>query len=402
MKNLVILGSTGSIGVNALKVVSEFPEHFNIVGLTAGNNGDKLFTQIQRFRPLTVALLDEKEALKLARRCREDRALKDLKVEVLAGLEGLNQVASVGQADIVLSAIVGAAGLAPTLSAIRAKKTVALANKEPFVMAGELIREEAEKNGVRILPVDSEHSAVFQAMEGHRWEDVKRIILTASGGPLLDVPLARRKTITPARALKHPTWKMGAKISIDSATLVNKGLEVIEARWLFEIPPDRIDVVIHRQSVIHSMVEFRDGSILAQMGIPDMRGPLAYAMSYPNRLPLSLPPLDLEKIGKLTFERPDRKRFPCLGYAYDAIQEGGTMPAVLNAANEVAVRAFLDKKIGFLEIGRLIRKTMNAHEARPLRSLEDVMESDGWARVKVEEMVGRAAGKSRSRKRLKK
>jgi len=281
---------------------------------------------------------------------------------------------------MAVSAIVGSAGLAPTISAIRAKKPIALANKEPLVMAGQIVCEEARRHGVAILPVDSEHSAIFQSMAGQRRIDVRRLILTASGGPLLDLPLAKRRTIKPAQALKHPTWRMGAKISIDSATLMNKGLEVIEARWLFDIPPDRIDVVIHRQSIIHSMVEYMDGSVIAQMGIPDMRGPLAYALNYPERLPLGLPYLDFKAIKALTFEPPDLRRFPCLGYAYEAIKCGGTLPAVLNAANEVAVRAFLSGRIRFLEIARVIRTTMDGHVPQAVKNLEDVLEADRWGR----------------------
>jgi 1-deoxy-D-xylulose-5-phosphate reductoisomerase len=282
---------------------------------------------------------------------------------------------------------VGSAGLVPTFAAIRAKKTIALANKEPLVMAGSILQQEAQRLGIALLPVDSEHSAIFQSMSGQRRRDVRRIILTASGGPLLDLPIAKRRTIKPAQALKHPTWRMGSKISIDSATLMNKGLEVIEARWLFDMPPDRIDVVIHRQSIVHSMVEYLDGSVIAQMGVPDMRGPLAYALNYPERLPLGLPSLELTKVRALTFEPPDLKKFPCLGYAYEAIKVGGSLPAVLNAANEVAVRAYLDGRIGFLEIARLIRKTMDVHVPQAVKSLEDVLEADRWGREKAAKAV---------------
>jgi 1-deoxy-D-xylulose-5-phosphate reductoisomerase len=302
-------------------------------------------------------------------------------------LEGLVRTATLDEADIVVSAIVGSAGLVPTLEAIRAKKTVALANKEPLVMAGPIVQQEARRQGVAILPVDSEHSAIFQSLSGQRRGDVHRLILTASGGPLLDLPLAKRRTIQPAQALKHPTWRMGNKITIDSATLMNKGLEVIEAHWLFEIPADRIDVVIHRQSIVHSMVEYRDGSVIAQMGIPDMRGPLAYALNYPERLPLGLPSLDLTKVKSLTFEPPDHKKFPCLGYAYEALKTGGTMPAVLNAANEIAVAAYLSGRIGFLEIARLIRKTMDGHVPQAAESLEDVLEADRWGRERALKVI---------------
>jgi 1-deoxy-D-xylulose-5-phosphate reductoisomerase len=387
MKKLVLLGSTGSIGDSTLQLAADFPDRFEVVGLTAGSNNDKLLTQIRRFRPRVAALADPAAADRLRRQCRQRRDLRDLKIEILSGMEGLVRTATLGEADIVVSAIVGSAGLVPTLEAIRAKKTVALANKEPLVMAGAIVQQEARRQGVAILPVDSEHSAIFQSLSGQRRGDVHRLILTASGGPLLDLPLAKRRTIKPAQALKHPTWRMGNKITIDSATLMNKGLEVIEAHWLFEIPADRIDVVIHRQSIVHSMVEYRDGSIIAQMGIPDMRGPLAYALNYPERLPLGLPSLDLTQVKSLTFEPPDHKKFPCLGYAYEALKTGGTMPAVLNAANEIAVAAYLSGRIGFLEIARLIRKTMDGHVPQAAESLEDVLEADRWGRERALKVI---------------
>ena len=383
MKKIVLLGSTGSIGANTLHLAADFPDRFEVVGLTAGSNDDKLLAQIRRFRPRMAALSDEAAAGRLRRRCRSRRDLRDLKIEILSGMDGLVRVATLDEADIVVSAIAGSVGLVPTLEAIRAKKTIALANKEPLVMAGSIVQQEARRQGVAILPVDSEHSAIFQSMAGQRRSDVRRLILTASGGPLIDLPLAKWRTIKPAQALKHPTWRMGTKITIDSATLMNKGLEVIEAHWLFDIPPDRIDVVIHRQSIVHSMVEYRDGSVIAQMGIPDMRGPLAYALNYPERLPLGLPSLDLTKVKSLTFEPPDLKKFPCLGYAYEALKTGGTMPAVLNAANEVAVAAFLSGRIGLLEIARLIRKTMDGHVPQAAKSLEDVLEADRWGRERA-------------------
>ncbi len=383
MKKIVLLGSTGSIGANTLQLAADFPDRFEVVGLTAGSNNDKLLAQIRRFRPRVAALADAAAAERLRRQCRSRRDLKDLKIEILSGMEGLVRTATLDEADIVVSAIVGSAGLVPTLEAIRAKKPIALANKESLVMAGSIVQQEARRQGVAILPVDSEHSAIFQSLSGQRRVDVRRLILTASGGPLLDLPLKKRRTIKPAQALKHPTWRMGAKITIDSATLMNKGLEVIEARWLFDILPDRIDVVIHRQSIIHSMVEYRDGSVIAQMGIPDMRGPLAYALNYPERLPLGLPSLDLTKVKSLTFEPPDLKKFPCLGYAYEALKTGGTMPAVLNAANEIAVGAYLSGRIGFLEIARLIRKTMDGHVPQAVKSLEDVLEADRWGRERA-------------------
>jgi 1-deoxy-D-xylulose-5-phosphate reductoisomerase len=387
MKNLVLLGSTGSVGTNALRLAADFPDRFRVVGLTAGSNNDKLLAQIRRFRPRCVALADPAAADRLRRRCERLPDRLDRDIEILSGTEGLARVATMEEADLVVSAIVGSAGLVPTFAAIRAKKTIALANKEPLVMAGPILQQEAQRQGIALLPVDSEHSAIFQSMSGQRRRDVRRLILTASGGPLLDLPIAKRRTIKPAQALKHPTWRMGSKISIDSATLMNKGLEVIEARWLFDMPPDRIDVVIHRQSIVHSMVEYLDGSVIAQMGVPDMRGPLAYALNYPERLPLGLPSLELTKVRALTFEPPDLKKFPCLGYAYEAIKVGGSLPAVLNAANEVAVRAYLDGRIGFLEIARLIRKTMDAHVPQAVKSLEDVLEADRWGREKAAKAV---------------
>jgi 1-deoxy-D-xylulose-5-phosphate reductoisomerase len=326
-------------------------------------------------------LSSELAASDLRKRCR------NLDVEVLWGLEGAIAVATHPEGDLAVSGIVGAAGLVPTLSAIKAGKDVALANKETLVMAGELVQKEARHHGVKILPVDSEHSAVFQALAGHRREDVKRIILTASGGPFLDAPLSRRRRVTPQEAVRHPNWNMGAKISVDSATLMNKGLEVIEARWLFDLPSDRIDVLIHRQSIIHSMVEYVDGSVIAQMGIPDMRCPISYALNYPERLPLNLKPLDLVEIGTLTFMKPNPRQFPCLPLAYEALRVGGTMPTVLNAANEEAVAAFMKEEISFLDIPKVIQKTVNVCESQKITNLEDVLHADEWARKKAREYV---------------
>ena len=381
MKQIVILGSTGSIGTNTLDIVAKFPDRFRIAGLTAGSNVDKLEEQIRTFKPEAVALSDPKAAEALRVRC------KGQPVRILSGVEGLSEVARLPQADLVISAIVGGAGLVPTLAAIQAGKPVALANKEPMVMAGRLMQEEAAKRGVKIFPVDSEHSAIFQSMEGHRREDIQRLILTASGGPLWDMPLEQMRHVKPQQALKHPNWKMGAKITIDSATLMNKGLEVVEARWLFDIPASQIDVIVHRESIIHSLVEYRDGSVIAQLGLPDMRTPIAYAMTYPERLPLSQPPMDLAAIGKFTFYRPDHDRFPCLGLGYEALKIGGTMPATLNAANEVAVAAYLDERIGFLDIAAVIRDTMDAHQRREVAALDDALEADRWAREKAGELV---------------
>ncbi len=381
MKNIVILGSTGSIGTNTLDIVRRMPDQFRVVGLTAATNGETLKTQIREFHPLTVALSDEGAASQLRDRC------KDVRVEILSGMEGVEQVARLPEAELAISAIVGAAGLMPTLAAIRAGKHVALANKEPMVMAGQLMQEEARKQGVRIFPVDSEHSAIFQSLEGHRREDVRRLILTASGGPLWDLSREHMQDVKPEQALRHPNWKMGAKITIDSATLMNKGLEVVEARWLFDIPAPQIDVLVHRESIIHSLVEYIDGSVIAQLGLPDMRTPISYALQYPGRLPLELPSLDLARIGKLTFYEPDHDRFPCLGLGYEALRIGGTTPAALNAANEVAVAAYLQEGIRFPEIAHVIRTTMEAHSSAPLRTLDDALDADRWAREKASVLV---------------
>ena len=381
MKQIVILGSTGSIGTNTLDIVAKFPEEFRIVGLTAATKDDKLEEQLRMFKPQMVALADHAAAARLRARC------KDLPVEILSGLEGVAQVARLPEAALVISAIVGGAGLVPTLAAIRARKQVALANKEPMVMAGHLMQEEARRHGVTIFPVDSEHSAIFQSMEGHRREDIRRLILTASGGPLWELSREQMRDVKPAQALQHPNWKMGSKITIDSATLMNKGLEIIEARWLFDIPSSQIEVLVHRESIIHSLVEYKDGSVIAQLGLPDMRTPISYAMKYPARVPLDTPPLDLASIGKLTFYQPDHERFPCLGLGYQALRTGGTSPAVLNAANEIAVAAYLQEGIGFLDIADVIRTTTEAHTASEVSTVEDALEADRWAREKAEELV---------------
>jgi 1-deoxy-D-xylulose-5-phosphate reductoisomerase len=374
MKKLVILGSTGSIGTNTLDIVSKFPGKFHVIGMTAGTNVDKLEEQVRTFGPAIVAMSDEAAAQQLRVRC------KGLATKVLGGAEGLVQIATMPKADLVISAIVGGAGLLPTLAAIKAGKSIALANKEPMVMAGRLMQEEARKANVRIFPIDSEHSALFQSMEGHRMADIRRLILTASGGPLWDMTTEQMKDVTPEEALQHPNWKMGPKITIDSATLMNKGLEVVEARWLFDIPASQIEVLIHRESIIHSLVEYSDRSVIAQLGLPDMRTPIAYAMNYPERVPLDLPSLNLAEIGRLNFCAPDDARFPCLRFGYEALTTGGTMPAVLNAANEIAVQAFLDRRIGFLGIAATIRRTMDAHIPREILTLEDALQADVWAR----------------------
>jgi 1-deoxy-D-xylulose-5-phosphate reductoisomerase len=381
MKKIVILGSTGSIGNSTLDIVSRFPDRFEIVGLTAGTNFEKLEQQIRTFHPRIVALSSETAAQQLRAR------LTNHQIEILSGETGLCTVASAPDSDLVISAIVGGSGLMPTMAAIRAGRAVALANKEPMVIAGQLMQEEAHKQGKRIFPIDSEHSAVFQSLEGHRKQDVRRIMLTASGGPFWNWTIDQMKEVTPDQALQHPNWKMGAKITVDSATMMNKGLEVIEARWLFEILPTQIEMVIHRESIIHSLVEYCDGSVIAQLGFPDMRTPIAYALNYPERIPLEPPLLDLGKIGSLTFYPSDFEKFPCSKLAYEALEGGAGLPATLNAANEVAVEAFLNKEIAFLDISHLIRDTMNAFTPHELGTIEDALEIDRWAREKASHLV---------------
>jgi len=383
LKRIAILGSTGSIGRSALQVIEQFPDRFQVVALAAGKNIDLLAKQIQQFRPKVAAVLEEELANDLAGRLPADTG-----VEVLAGSEGYQELASLTDVDMVLSSMVGAAGLIPTLSAIRAAKDVALANKETLVMAGALVMEEVRKYQIRLLPVDSEHNAIFQALEGHRREDLKRILLTASGGPFLNMDKEQLESVTPAQALDHPNWAMGAKVTVDSATMMNKGLEVIEAKWLFDVAVEKIDVHIHPQSIVHSMVEYVDGSVVAQMGIPDMRIPIAYALAYPERLKLDLPTLDFFSVQTLTFQEPDLGRYPCLDLAFNACKAGGTMPAVLNASNEVAVQAFLDKRIPFLGIARLVDKVMQEHKLAPATELEAILAADTWARQRSEEVIG--------------
>ena len=382
MKRLAILGSTGSIGVNTLDIVRKFSERLEVVSLSAGTNIQLLKKQILEFHPRMVAVLNQglSEALR-----------KELPspppVEIVDGVEGLIWVATHPEVDQVVSAIVGAGGLIPTLSAVKAGKAIALANKESLVMAGKILIEEAERTHARILPVDSEHSAIFQALLGHQREDVHRLILTASGGPFLNLPLARLHEVTVREALNHPHWEMGKKITIDSASLMNKGLEVIEAHWLFNIPVDKIVVQIHPQSVVHSMVEYVDGSIVAQMGIADMRIPIAYALSFPRRLNLNLSPLDLPLTGGLTFFEPDMERFPCLPLAYQSIEVGETMPAILNATNEIAVNAFLEGSIKFTQVPLLLQQVMGEHQVKEVHTIEDVLRADHWARERTKSLI---------------
>jgi 1-deoxy-D-xylulose-5-phosphate reductoisomerase len=381
MKRLAVLGSTGSIGVNTLDIAGRFGNEFEVMALSAGTNIRLLREQIERFEPKVVSVLNETLAKALKRK------ISPKKPEVLFGVEGLIQIASLPAIDLVVSALVGAAGLIPTISAIKAKKSIALANKESLVMAGKIIVEEARKNGVTILPIDSEHSAIFQTLAGRSKDEVKRIILTASGGPFLNLPYEKMKEVTSKEALHHPTWDMGRKVSIDSASLMNKGLEVIEARWLFGISVEKIAVQIHPQSVVHSMVEYIDGSIVAQMGITDMRIPISYALSYPKRLRLDLPPLNLYHMDGLTFLPPDIERFPCLRLAYRSMEMGETMPAVLNAANEVAVNSFLEETIKFTDIPSVVEKVMEYHQVKPLVTLDDALRADQWARERTKKLI---------------
>jgi 1-deoxy-D-xylulose-5-phosphate reductoisomerase len=385
-RRLSILGSTGSVGEQALAVVDAFPERYRVVALAAGRNVGKLADQVRRFRPERVSVADATLAVELRER------LSGAKVEIGVGAAGLEAVAA-HPADLVLSALVGAVGLAPTLAAIRAGRDVALANKESLVMAGALMLREARARGVTLLPVDSEHSAIFQVLAGQRREDVSRLILTASGGPFRTWDAARIARATVEEALRHPNWEMGPKITIDSATLMNKGLEVIEARWLFDAPPEQVEVVVHPQSIVHSLVEFRDGSVLAQLGLPDMRVPIAVALAHPERLPLELPRLDLAALARLEFEDPDRKRFPCLDLAYQALRGAESAPAVLNAANEVAVAAFLAGRIPFPAIAALNGDVLESFEGRGgpsrLAALGDVLEADAWARARAGDWLDR-------------
>ena len=383
MKRIAILGSTGSIGVSTLDIIGRFPEKFRVVALAAGKNLTQLIEQIQSFQPLLVSLAQEEDAKKLR------RELPDFEGDIVWGADGLHATATHGDADMVMAALVGAIGLPPTLAAIRAGKDVALANKEALVVSGELMTREAAQHGGQLLPVDSEHNAVFQALHGHKQEQVKRIILTASGGPFLHRPAEDFQTIRIEEALQHPTWKMGNKITIDSATLMNKGLEVIEARWLFNLSPTQVSVIVHPQSIVHSLVEYVDGSVLAQLGIPDMRVPISYILAYPDRLPLThLPQLNLAEAARLEFVEPDYDKFPCLGLAYTALERGGTCPAVLNAANEVAVALFLAGQIAFTDIAHINKQLLTSHTAQPVQDLESVLEADGWARAQAKKIAG--------------
>lgn len=382
MKSLSILGSTGSIGTSALSIIRMHPDRFRVKTLTAANSIDVLSQQIDEFRPELVAVLNEEKAFQLTKKLKGTR-----KPEIVFGENGFVQAAAYSKSDITLLAMVGAAGLKPALAAIESKKQVALANKETLVMAGEIMMATAAEYDVDILPVDSEHSAIFQSLTGNRKEDLKTIFLTASGGPFRKTSFAGFKRIQLKDALNHPTWDMGHKITIDSATLMNKGLEVIEARHLFDVTHEQIEVLIHPQSIVHSMVGYKDGSIIAQMGHPDMKGAISYALSYPERLDLKMGFPLFSNLGSLTFETPDTKKFPSLLFAFEACKQSGTLPAVMNAANEIACDAFLEERIGFLDIFRLISKTMGLHTRIDNPDLSGIIEADAWARDKAQSLI---------------
>jgi len=376
MRNVVLLGSTGSIGTSTIKVAEDLPDRIRLLGLAAGNNVELLLDQTRKHRPAAVSITDPAKA-------RDLRDMLGASTEVFAGAEGLLKLATLPAADIVLIAIVGTAGLAPALAAIRAGKDIAVASKEILVMAGEIVMREAREHGVKVLAVDSEHSAIFQCLDGKPSNSVRRLWLTASGGPFRTTPKEEFPGITVERALKHPSWVMGRKITIDSATLFNKGLEMIEARWLFDIEMGRVSVVVHPQSVVHSMVEFVDGSMLAQLSTPDMCLPIQYALTYPERAASYRVQTNLAKLGSLTFEEPDPERFPALELARTAGEVGGTLPAVLNAANEIAVDAFVNRRISFPEVSASVRRTMDRHHLVPHASLQQILEADAWARTEA-------------------
>ncbi|MDO8723444.1 MAG: 1-deoxy-D-xylulose-5-phosphate reductoisomerase [Syntrophales bacterium] len=375
IKKLTVLGSTGSIGVNTLNIIRNNTDKYSVVALAAGRNVDLLHKQIMEFEPQLVAVKNETVAKKL-----RDLLGSASGTEILYGNDGYRRVAAANEADMVVSALAGAAGLLPTMAAIEAGKDIALANKEAMVMAGEIVTERARVRGSRILPIDSEHSAIFQCLLGHRQQDIRRIILTASGGPFFHLPTEELCHVTPAQALNHPNWNMGEKITIDSASMMNKGLEAIEARWLFDVEFDNIQIHVHPQSIVHSLVEYIDGSVIAQLGKPDMKLPIAYALSFPERTPSMEAPLNLLTVGPLEFFPPDFDKFPNMKLAYEAGRQGGTMPAVLNAANEVAVQAFIEKRISFPQITNVIEAALSRHSIDKIDTIEDVIRADIWAR----------------------
>jgi len=382
LKKISILGSTGSIGTQTLDVISQHPDKFRVVALAAGKNIDLLKEQILKFRPLAVSVEDEKSASMLASQISTSRT------QILYGQDGAETLAQMNEADLVVSAMVGASGLRPTLAAAKSGKDIALANKESLVIAGEVLTKEVEKNGSRLLPIDSEHSALFQALECGEHRHVKRLILTASGGPFLNTPNCELENVSVEAALDHPTWKMGKKITIDSATLMNKGFEVIEAKRLFGFDPENISFWIHPQSIVHSMVEYIDGSVISQMGKPDMRIPIAFAISYPDRISLNCNAVSPQSFGKLSFQDVDFEQFPSLSLAFDALREGGTMPSVMNGANEVAVSAFLSGQMKFTGIVSTVKKVMEIHKTQPANTLDAVLDSDLWARNTAQSLIG--------------
>ena len=369
-KKVTILGSTGSIGVNALNVINNL--EIDIVGLSANTNSQLLIEQAKKFQPESVSIVDEDAYLIVK------DALKNTSIDVLCGKNGLLEISSRGDVDLVLNAIVGSSGMLPTVYAIRAGADIALSNKESLVMAGKIIERERKKANVNIFPVDSEHSAIWQCLVGESKEEVKRLILTGSGGPFREKKISTFKDIKPEDALKHPNWEMGKKITIDSASMMNKGLEVVEAVWLFEMDPQKVDIVVHPQSIIHSMVEFDDTSVKAQLGLPDMKIPIQYALSYPNHIKTNWEPLDLVKIKSLSFENANDERFPCIKLAYESLARGGTSSSVLNVANEQAVYRFLKKEIGFMEIPKLIEIAMDNHDWTEDPSIDDILSLEDW------------------------
>lgn len=381
-KKIALLGSTGSIGRQVLQVVDEFPADYQITALAAGTNVELLARQIRQYRPELVSVAN----LQVARRLAE--LLQDKPPQIVTGTEGLLHIAKLGEIDLIVIAVTGIHGLLPTLSALERGKSVALANKETLVTAGSLVMAKAREKGLTILPVDSEHSAIFQCLEEENTRKVEKLLLTASGGPFLHISREEMEKVTPQKALQHPKWQMGPKITIDSAGLINKGLEVIEAHWLFGVPYEQIQVVIHPQSIIHSMVQYQDGAVLAQLGTPDMRTPIQYALTYPYRCANSFPKLDFTRLLELTFQEPDLKRFPGLALAYEAGKTAGTMPAVYNAANEMAVNLFLEGKIKFTAIPGLIERVMDLHRVVPSFTIDDIMETDRWARAALLKVAG--------------
>ncbi|MDH5368830.1 MAG: 1-deoxy-D-xylulose-5-phosphate reductoisomerase [Gammaproteobacteria bacterium] len=388
LKGLCILGSTGSIGVNTLDVAARHPDKYKIVALSANSQIDRLVKQCETYQPEYAVMADDNAAVELAQKLEE----KNLSVQVLSGNDGLETIASLEQVDYVMAAIVGAAGLKPTLAAARSGKRILLANKEALVMSGQIFMDEVKKNNAELLPIDSEHNAIFQCLpedyeKGLTESGITKILLTGSGGPFRTKALSELNNITPDEACAHPNWSMGRKISVDSATMMNKGLEIIEACWLFNTSPDNIQVVVHPQSVIHSMVQYSDGSVLAQLGQPDMRTPIAHALSWPDRIESGVEKLDLFSIAKLEFEQPDYERFPCLRLAEESIRKGGTAPAILNAANEVAVASFLNNKLSFIDIAYIVEQTLINLPSRPADSLTEILEDDLAARKEAEHLI---------------